>query len=293
MPLKFKGAWRFNPPADGRFFNQSVPSAAVEECLDLITRVATQGDRQEVLEHFKGYFCTASGSAHSLSSSASWAETDLRTYAYEAARNVPLFIEAFYDACNAFSGDDPDKWAPDVEMINELLAKHQVGYEIRPPRLEPREHLPTTAPVPVTEPPPTLAQRAVEFLQTSLSRSEELLAQGRGREAVQEGLWLLETVTTAFRGVDTGTGTIEGKYFNEIVKALRRANPGTTLQQVLGWIAALHGFLSSPTGGGVRHGLDLDEGVPVGDNEARLFCNLIRSYLSFLLIEHERLSRRS
>jgi hypothetical protein len=31
------------------------------------------------------------------------------------------------------------------------------------------------------------------------------------------------------------------------------------LNQVLGWMTALHGYLSSPTGGGVRHGLDLND----------------------------------
>lgn len=264
MALRFPGAWRFNPPADGRFINHDIPARAVEDFIELIIRVATQADRQDVLEHFKGYFCTASGAAHSRSSSASWAETDLWTYAREAADNAPLFIEAFYDACEAFRGDDPDVFAPDVAMINDILARHRIGYEIRPPRLEPRED---AAPmVTVAVPPPTLAERAVEILQTSLRRSEELLSQGHGREAVQESLWLLETVTTAFRGVDTGTDTVEGRYFNQIVRELRRARAGTTLERVLDWTTALHGYLSSPTGGGVRHGLDLDKGVPIGDN---------------------------
>jgi hypothetical protein len=102
---------------------------------------------------------------------------------------------------------------------------------------------------------------------------------------------LLETVTTAFRGVETATGTVEGKYFNQIVRELREVDSSATLKRVLDWISGLHGFLSSPTGGGVRHGLDLDAGVQIGENEARLFCNLIRSYLSFLLIEHQRLAR--
>jgi hypothetical protein len=55
-------------------------------------------------------------------------------------------------------------------------------------------------------------------------------------------------------------------------------------------MVGLHGFLSSPTGGGVRHGVDLNEGVAVKLNEARLYCNLIRSYISFLISEHERVT---
>ena len=82
-----------------------MPSGAIQDCIDLIMKVATQGDRQEVLEDFKGYFCSATGAAHSRSSSASWAETDLWTYARVAATNAPLFIEAFYDACQSFPGD--------------------------------------------------------------------------------------------------------------------------------------------------------------------------------------------
>jgi hypothetical protein len=75
------------------------------------------------------------------------------------------------------------------------------------------------------------------------------------------------------------------------VKDLRELSAGTTLDRVLEWLAALHGYLSSPTGGGVRHGLDLRKGVPLGNNEARLFCNLIRSYMAFLLSEHERMAQ--
>lgn len=291
MPLKFKGAWRFNPPADNNFVNSAIPSGAIQDCIDLIMKVATQGDRQEVLEHFKSYFCTATGAAHSWSSSESWAETDLWTYARTAATNAPLFIEAFYDACQSFPGDDADRFAPDVGMINRILAKHNIGFEIRPPRLELRENVAVSV-VPVADVPPTLAERAVEILHDSLSRSEDLLSERRGREAVQESLWLLETVATAFRGLDTGVDKVDGKYFNQIVKELRKAKAGTTLDRVMDWMTALHGYLSSPSGGGIRHGLDLDKGVPISDNEARLFCNLIRSYLSFLLIEHEHLSRR-
>jgi hypothetical protein len=55
----------------------------------------------------------------------------------------------------------------------------------------------------------------------------------------------------------------------------------------------LHGYLSSPTGGGVRHGVDLRDGLALHINEARLYCNLIRSYITFLIGEHERLSGRS
>jgi hypothetical protein len=100
----------------------------------------------------------------------------------------------------------------------------------------------------VPKPPPTLAETAIDVLQASLRRSEELLAENRPREAVQEILWLLETVSTAFRGLDTASGTVEGKYFNQIVKDLRAKQTGTTLARILEWVTNLHGYLSSPPG---------------------------------------------
>jgi hypothetical protein len=64
------------------------------------------------------------------------------------------------------------------------------------------------------------------------------------------------------------------------------------MDRVLDWVTALHGYLSSPTGGGVRHGTNIKAASDLDANEARLFCNLIRSYIAFLLAEHDRLSSR-
>ncbi len=289
MVLQFSGAWRFQPPTDGMFLNSTIPDEAIEDVFALIAQVAQQGDRQRVLEHFKANFCEATGATHVRSSNASWAETDLRDYMRRAAENAPLFIEALYDACETLSRYEPSCYVPDVPMINGLLSKHGVGYEIRPPDLLLRDH--STQPVSVPERPQTMAERAAAILQASLGRSEQLLSEGRGREAVQEILWLLETVATAFRGLETTTGSIEGKYFNRITRDLKRLNRGSTQDRILEWMTALHGYLSSPTGGGIRHGLDLAAGISISPNEARLFCNLVRSYLSFLITEHERFVR--
>ncbi|WP_292925592.1 hypothetical protein [Nitrosomonas sp.] len=288
--LKFNGAWRFTPPENGRFLNKSIPAGAVDEFLTMILKIATQGSRQGVLEHFKSHFCAAIGTTHVRSSNESWAESDLSSFMHNAADNPPLFIEAFFDACESLRNRTSEWFLPDHSMINEILGKHNVGYEIKLPDLLIREQV---APVvSVSERSATLAEQAIEMFQKSLERSEELLLQNRPREAVQEILWLLETASTAFRGIETEAGTIQGKYFNQIVRDLRAKNAGTTLDRVLEWVANAHGFLSSPSGGGVRHGLDLNSGVELSLNEARLFTNLIRSYLSFLLVEHERLSNR-
>ena len=249
--LKFHGAWRFRRPPDGALYNSEMPRGAVNDCVELIGKVARQGSRKEMLEHFKTYFAGAAGISDSSSSSASWAKTDLRGYMDTAVANAPLFIEAFYGACKALrERGDPDLFAPDAAMINEVLAVHDVGYRIEPPRLVLIEQAGARAKVVVVavpDRPPTLAEQAVEVFQRSVRRSEELLSEGgHDREAVQEILWLLETVATAFRGVDTDTGTIEGKYFNQIVRELRQqAQRGTSLDRILNWMTALHGYLSS------------------------------------------------
>jgi hypothetical protein len=63
------------------------------------------------------------------------------------------------------------------------------------------------------------------------------------------------------------------------------------LALVLEWCTSLHGYLSSPTGGGIRHGsYILRPDLNLQDHEARLFCNLIRSYIFFLIDEHARLT---
>ena len=103
-------------------------------------------------------------------------------------------------------------------------------------------------------------------------------------------LWLLETFSTAFRSENILDGSIHGRYFNKLIDELRQRGEGHQ-KQILQWMMNLHGYLSSPTGGGVRHGADLNEGLELGITEARLYCNLIRSYLTFLIAEHERLQR--
>ncbi len=279
--LKFNGAWRFDSPGP-------IPSEVVAAFWHLIGEIATQGDRQTILEHFKSYFGNAAGTTASWSSSESWSETDLDSYMRQAAENAPLFIEAFYDACEALRKNHPGLAVPDVSRINRVLLENGGGYEIHPPNLVSHDaHTPIGLPEHVV----SLDEQAQEIIQKSLKDSEQFLSEGRNRQAVQEILWLLETVSTAFQGLDTGAGSVQGKYFNKIAEDLRKRHKGTTLDQVLNWVTTLHGYLSSPTGGGIRHGVDLKAGIAIQPSEARLFCNLIRSYISFLMGEHERLSK--
>lgn len=284
MPLKLPEGSRLGRKGQ----DKPLPQAAVSAFDDLIGRVASQGDRRAVLEHFKGYFSRAVGAPHIGSSNEGWAYTDLLSLMGGAAQTPALFLEAFYDACEELRLEDEesDFEMPDVDMINEVCREHDVPFQIRPPKL-----VRTSEPVRVARPKPaqTLAEQAREILQESMHRAEELLTENRPREAVGEMLWILESLATAFRGAPLPSGEVKGRYFNQIARELRAAVPGTTLARVIEWSEQLQGYLSSPTGGGVRHGLDLTKGTPISPEEGRLFYNLIQSYVSYLMAEHERL----
>lgn len=280
--LNFATDWRFEAPGEG------VPPAAVARFAEFISRVAAQGDRWSIVEHFKAFFAGAAGIPASRSSSLSWAESDLDSLMRAAAENAPMFIEAFYDACQALKERHPEFGIPDLARMNRVLGENATGYEIRPPDLV---FTGVVAPVAVPERQPSLDEQAQELIQRSLKESERLLLEGRNRQAVAEILWLLETVATAFRGMETGAGTVQEKYFNRIAQELRRQHRGQMLEQVLNWVTTLHGFLSSPTGGGVRHGADIRNAADMPSGDAQLYCNLIRSYIGYLMTEHERMSR--
>jgi hypothetical protein len=284
MGLNFPGLWRFTPPHNGHYTNSSIPQEAVHEFVEMIDKIAGQGNRWSLLEHFKSAFGYSA-----RSSNESWAGSDLARAMERESENAPLFIEAFWNGCEALRSNDENWYAPDAGHINSVLAKHSIGYELQPPNLLLREL--GGSPILVANVPPTLAETAKSTIERSLLRSEQLLNEGHPREGVQEILWLLETVATAFRGLETQSGRIEGKYFNQIVRDLRNKHSNTTLERILDWITNMHGYLSSPKGGGVRHGIDLAEGSPLSPNEARLFCNLTRTYIHFLLTEHRTISK--
>jgi hypothetical protein len=280
--LTFLNEWRFEAPGD------PLPSIVINQFDDLISRVASQGDRWSVIEFFKARFAGAAGVPSYTSSSLSWAEGDLANLMQGAAENAPLFIDAFCKACVELREQEPNWGFPTIGQLNRVLSEAETGYAIQPPNL-----VFTGMQVPIIKPerPPSLDEQAQQLIQRSLDQSQQLLREGRGRQAVSEILWLLETVSTAFRGLDAGSGTIEEKYFNRIAGELRRQHRGQVLEQVVGWMTTLYGFLSSPTGGRVRHGADITNTAEMPRGDAELYCNLIRSYLGYLMAEHDRISR--
>ncbi len=283
--LNFNPEWRFDSP-------EPIQPSVREGFSSLIRRCIVGDNAKDVLEHFKDFFAVAAGTTAYSSTSTSWAETDLESYMSDASGNAPLFIEAFFDACQALPESSPK---PSLARINRVLQESKSGWLIEPPlliRLGEAEAVESgSAPIPIQELPENLDAKAKELIHSSLSKAEKLLAEKSNRLAVQEIVWLLETVSTVFQGLETDEGSIQGKYFNKIVGDLRRIGRGTTLEQVLIWISTLHGYLSSPSGGGIRHGATMSAATSdIGPNEARLYCNLIRSYILYLLAEHRRLT---
>lgn len=278
--LQFDGNWRFDSPS-------AIEPAVQEGFRDLINRISGQGLRKAILEHFKARFCAAASAEYWPSTNERFASEDLDRDMARAGENAPVFIEAFWDACQELRARNPTMVIPDAGRINRILADANAGYQLNPPMLvATRVHIPIIVP----DAPPSLDVQARALIHESLDASQRSLSEGNGRQAVQEVLWLLETIATAFRGLDVADGSIQGHYFNKIIPELRKRGRGHQ-EQILNWMMTLHGYLSSPTGGGVRHGVDLKEGLALGIDEARLYCNLIRSYLTFLIAEHERVSK--
>lgn len=204
-----------------------------------------------MVELFKSATAAAAGTSDVTSSNEQWAIADLERNFVAAAHNPALLIESFVDACERIRLQYEELWTPDADLINAVLRKPDVPFAIEGQNLVAIEG--HAAPVPLPPAPVSIAQTALDVYAGSLARAEQLLGEGRPREAVQELLWVLETLATAFRGIETSSGTVAGKYFNQIARDLRAKNPGTTLERILEWLANLHGYLSSPTGGGVRH----------------------------------------
>jgi hypothetical protein len=278
--LKLNPEWEYDSPGP-------IAPGVSNAFWQVTTRISGKGSTKRILELFKSCFADAAGETSSSSSDVGWASTDLQRIMDTAASNAPLFIDAFYTACEKLRESQPALPIPDDNRINRLLADNDAGYQIRDSVLvATRVH----ERIAVPKQPPTLDEQARHIINEALATSERALDRGDGRQAVQELLWLLETISTAFRGSNTADGTIGGKYFNKIIKELRADRNAVHRNQILEWVMSLHGFLSSPTGGGVRHGVDLKDGVAVQINEARVYCNLIRSYVTYLIEEHERLS---
>lgn len=274
--LHFNNQWRYYPPG-------TINIKIVNDIFDnVIAPIRTNGVKQDIYEIFKRHFGGPSG----RSSDEGWAQSDLFDAMRKCAeKNAALFAEALYDGLMEIESKGKSSPIPPWPFINSFLAP--CGLVILPPDLITTDNY---VPIAVPDVNPSLDKQATALIQRSLQESEAYLTSGSHRAAVQEILWLLETITSAFRGVKVSEeGNIQGKYFSKIIGDLRRLHQGKTLERVMTWLDNMYGFLSAPEGGGVRHGSTLDGHAKLTQNEARLFCDLTRSYITYLLNEHARL----
>jgi hypothetical protein len=288
--LNFNPLWRLQPPADDELHHGTIPHEAVEEFTRLIRAIAIGPSRKTLWEHFKRRFSGPAGREYWGSTNAGFAEQDGVDYMQDAAQNAPLFLEAFCDGWGELTNQNPQQIPPVVETGNRILAAHRIGYRLNPPTLEVLGEAPQL--IEVVIPVATMEERAREVIRTSLDSANEHLERGEDRAAVMESLWLLDSVTTVFCGLALPDGQVNGIYFNTIVNDLRRFHTAGSLPQVVRWMETMYGYLSSPRGGQIRHGMHLSEELQLDRNEARLYCNLIRSYIEYLLGEHDRLTRQ-
>jgi hypothetical protein len=163
--------------------------------------------------------------------------TRARSYMMDAATNAPLFLEAFWEACQSLAAQGRD--VPEVDHVNRTLSEHRVPFRIDPPMIVAADG---SQPVGVPAQFESLDQTAQQLVHESFATAERLLSEGPPRLAVQEVLWLLETVSTAFRGVTVGDEEIVAKYFNKIAVALKKQSKGTVLEQALEWMTTMHGY---------------------------------------------------
>src|SRR5271170_6949154 len=230
--LKFDPTWRFGSPG-------AAPPSLVHAFYNLIEKIASQGDSWSIAERFKRLF----GSPNT-SSSESWAWSDLIKIMHSASENAPVFIEAFHKGCTDLSEGPQALAVPDWSIINRVLAENDAGFEIKPPLVEagfeisPPSLVATRVytPIAVPQDAPSFDSQARSLINESLSTSERLLNERQGRRAVQEVLWLLESVVTALRGTGSEDATIQGKYFNSIVKEMRSKGRETAQEQILTWM---------------------------------------------------------
>ncbi|WP_210504842.1 hypothetical protein [Pantoea ananatis] len=281
--LKFDTAWRYDSPASAG------PTLVNEVMENIIETIVAECTFQYKYEVFKRRFAHASGSPSGESSNESWARSDLWDVMNRTAKkNVVLFIEALFDGLCDLYNLKINAQIPPLHYINRHL--ESTGFSIKEPDLLIRTSKKESISVPSRT--PSFDVQANEIIQTSLRKSEELLNRGNYRGAVQEVFWLLETITTAFKGVQMADGNITNKYFIKIIAEMRQLKRHKTLDQVSGWLVSIYGYLSSPSGGGIRHGADILNYEELTASEAQLYCNLARSYISYFLQEHSLLKEK-
>ncbi len=173
--------------------------------------------------------------------------------------------------------------------MNRVLSEQNTGFVIQPPNLISQD---AQELINVSEEPLSLDQQAQEIIQQALAQSEKLCLKDMIGQPSRKFYGFSKLSPLPFRGSILTWGPFRGNtsirspmiYEGSIEEVRwRRFLTGSRLYTVI---------CPRPTGGGIRHGTDLKAGIATQPNEARLFCNLIRSYIGYLIAEHKRLSNQ-
>ena len=123
MPLQLSNELRF-PMGSTETLNDET----TDDFLSLIRKISDPIGYQQIIEIFKRHFCKVSNDNYSRSSSLEWAESDMSTQAYNAAKDAPNFIAAMYEALEELKLKGAA--VPTVQNINQILKKNDTQYEI-------------------------------------------------------------------------------------------------------------------------------------------------------------------
>lgn len=107
---------------------ESLDNNTIDDFISLIRRISGPMERQQIIEIFKRHFCKVSNDYYARSSSLDWAESDMLTQAYNAAKDAPNFLAAIYEALEELKHENAT--VPTVQHINQILKKNNVSYEI-------------------------------------------------------------------------------------------------------------------------------------------------------------------
>lgn len=123
MPLQMASELRFPMGT-----TESLDDNIVDSFISLTRKLSGPIGHQQIVEIFKQHFCKVSNDYYSRSSSLEWAESDMVTQAYNAAKDAPNFIAAIYEALEEL--EHKKTVVPTVQHINQILKNNNANYEI-------------------------------------------------------------------------------------------------------------------------------------------------------------------
>ena len=112
----------------------------LREAKTLIGRIAAHANAKNVFETFNSFAAARGESSFYGSSSTSWAQSDMEREMDDAADASASWIAALADGCAELR--EQGVAVPSVDRINELLADHDAGYQIKGDTLWPRANAP-------------------------------------------------------------------------------------------------------------------------------------------------------